>query len=72
MDKIYKILIIFEMILLLIFLIGYFFYDDLHRIDEQISCEIKNFSIDFGNIAIRNINGEDIGLLSDKKEDLNS
>jgi hypothetical protein len=72
MDKILKIIIIFELILLLIFLIGYFYYEDILRVDKKISCEIRGISINLSGLELRNINGEKTSLLSVRKEDLNS
>lgn len=69
MDKFYKIIIIFEVILLLIFLIGYAIYETNNREIPSDNCiDYENYPL----INIINSNDTNISISLDKKEDLNS
>jgi hypothetical protein len=72
MDKVFKIIIIFEIILFSIFLMGYFFYDDYNRINRQVDCEIEAIPLSLREINVVDIGGRNITLMSGGKEDLNS
>jgi len=73
MNKLYKIIIIFEIILVLLFLLGYVFYEDnIYSDKEGYVCSGGLYPDDLGEINLTNNNIGGISVLSDKKEDLNS
>jgi len=72
MDKIFKIIIIFEIILFSIFLFGYFFYEDLQRVDNRMSCETEAIRIALDDMRVIYVGGNNTSILVSGKEDLNS